>query len=83
MLSKHMERFAELAAYENNKLPHLIPPLWSGSLSCFCCKKTVPVGAQPWALQVTCKQAHCPAVDILEQWRSSFAQQENPASEDS
>ena len=77
LLSKHMERFAELAAHENNKLPHLIAPIWSGSLSCFCCKKTVPVGAQPWALQVTCKHAHCPANDILEQWRANFVLQEN------
>ena len=76
MLSKHMERFAELAAHDNNKLPHLIPPSWSGSLSCFCCKKTVPVGAQPWALQVTCKQAFCPAIDVFEQWRANFRQQE-------
>ena len=72
MLSRHMDRFAELAAQNNSKLPHLIPPNWSATHSCFCCKKNVPVGAQPWALQVSCKNALCPASDVLEQWRITF-----------
>ena len=76
MLFKHMERFAELASQENSKLPHLIPPSWSSTHSCFCCKRTVPVGAQPWALQVTCRDAHCPAIDVFEQWRATFQSQE-------
>ena len=72
MLSRHMDRFAELAAQNSSKLPHLIPPNWSATHSCFCCKKNVPVGAQPWALQVSCKNALCPASDVLEQWRITF-----------
>ena len=76
MLSRHMDRFAELAAQNNSKLPHLIPPTWSATHSCFCCKKTVPVGAQPWALQVSCKNALCPASDVLEQWRITFRSHE-------
>ena len=76
MLSKHMDRFAELAAQNNSKLPHLIPPAWSATHSCFCCRKTVPVGAQPWALQVSCKTPVCPANDVLDQWRDTFCSHE-------
>ena len=70
-----MQRFSELASHENNNLPHLIPPTWDSTHTCFCCKKTVPVGAQPWALQVTCREAVCPANDILENWRHIFRSQ--------
>ena len=77
MLRQHMERFVELASQGNSKLPHLMPPSWSPTQSCFCCKKTVPVGAQPWALQVTCKNAQCPASDVIQQWRATFQAQEN------
>ena len=76
MLSKHMDRFAELAAQNNSKLPHLIPPAWSATHSRFCCKKTVPVGAQPWALQVSCKTPVCLANDVLDQWRDTFRSHE-------
>ena len=76
MLEKHMDRFLELAAQNSSKLPHLIPPHWSANHDCFCCKKHVPVGAQPWALQVSCPQATCPAHDVLEQWRITFRDHE-------
>ena len=76
MLEKHMDRFLELAAQNSSQLPHLIPPHWSANHGCFCCKKHVPVGAQPWALQVSCPQATCPAHDVLEQWRITFRDHE-------
>ena len=66
LLLQHMERFVELASLANCSLPHLIPPSWNSAQSCFCCDQTVPVGAQLWALQVTCKEAALPAVDVLD-----------------
>ena len=76
LLSKHLERFVELASLDNCNLPHLISPSWSPTHSCFCCDKTVPVGAQPWALQVTCRAASLPAADTLQLWRNAFSGQE-------
>ena len=76
LLSRHVERYAELASLGNSCLPHLIPPYWSPTFSCFCCGKIVPIGAQPWALQVSCRQAMIPSADILELWRATFRMQQ-------
>ena len=75
LLLQHMKQFVELAPQGNCNLTHLFSPSWSSTHMCFCCRKTVPVGAQPWALQVTCKAAACPAVQILEHWRNEFRAQ--------
>ena len=66
LLLQHMERFVELASLADCSLPRLIPPSWNSTHSCFCCDETVPVGAQPWVLQVTCKEAALPAADVLD-----------------
>ena len=76
VLLRHLERFIELASLDNSSLPHLIPPSWSPTHSCFCCDKTMPVGAQPWALQVTCREAALPAMETLRLWRATFSTHE-------
>ena len=74
-LLAHMQRYSELVKVGTAPLPHLVTPSWGATFACYHCRKTVPVGMQPWALQVNCQNAQSPADALFHVWNHELQQQ--------